>query len=263
MPSLENQRQAFEFFLEHFNSQETFSKDDFDPITSWTKSARDTYWSKQFRGFLRPAPGGRFRVSEAFKACASWDAFRELVTQVRAIGAADYNHRTFGNVMVFEFFMPLTNETALRGTLDSLFYKDTILRKLRGCELPELREQIEPASDETDEDYLDRLCTWISKQFVGYSISHVAGRFRGEELCTRLEAAELENTTRYLIDETTAVTRFIFPCEDPDEAERVRWFFDLLFVQSIIEVVNGEDEIWMVESGMQNRLHIWKIDSED
>jgi hypothetical protein len=88
----------------------------------------------------------------------------------------------------------------------------------------------------------------------------VAGRFRGEEVCTRSEAAELENTRRYLIDETTAVTRFIFPCDDADEAERVRWFFNLLFVQSITEIVNGEDEIWMVESGMQNRLHIWKID---
>ena len=263
MPGLENQRQAFEFFLEHFESQEAFRKDDLAAITSWTDSALNTYWSKQFRGFLRPALGARFRVSEAFRAYATWDAFRELVTQVRAVGAADYNHRAFGNLMVFEFFLPLTNETALRGTLDSLFYKDTILRKLRGCELPNLQEQIEPASDETDEDYLDRLCTWISERFVGYSISHVAGRFRAEELCTRSEAAELENTGRYLIDETTAVTRFIFPCDDADEAERVRWFFDVLFVQSIIEVVNAEDEIWMVESGMQNRLHIWKIGSED
>ena len=261
MPSLENQRHAFEFFKEHFISQEAFRKDDVAAITTWTELSLGTYWSKQFQGFLRPFPDAKFRVTEAFKPYATWDAFRELVTQVAAIGAADYTHRTFDNVMVFEFFMPLSNETALRGTLDSLFYKDTILRKLRGCELPELQEQIEPASDETDKDYLDRLCTWISKRFVGYSISHVAGRFRGGQLCTRSEAAELEETGRYLIDETTAVTRFIFPCDDRAEANRVRWFFDRLFIQSIIEVVNGEDEIWMVESGMQNRLHTWKIDS--
>lgn len=82
MPSLENQRQAFEFFLEHFNSQETFSKDDFDPITSWTKSARDTYWSKQFLGFLLfvlagggflryfPRPKAKGATSHDGQACA-------------------------------------------------------------------------------------------------------------------------------------------------------------------------------------------------
>ena len=68
---------------------------------------------------------------------------------------------------------------------------------------------------------------------------------------------------RYLIDETTAVTRFIFPCESPPEVNNVRWFFDRLFVRSIIEVVNGEDEIWMVESGLRNRLHIWRIEETD
>jgi len=36
----------------------------------------------------------------------------------------------------------------------------------------------------------------------------------------------------------------------------VRWSFDNLFVSSILEVVNAEDEIWLVESGMKNRLHI-------
>ena len=30
-------------------------------------------------------------------------------------------------VLIFEFFMPLTNETHLRTALDALFYKDTIL----------------------------------------------------------------------------------------------------------------------------------------
>ena len=65
------------------------------------------------------------------------------MTQVRAVGAwADYSYRAFGNVMVFEFFMPLTNETALRGTLDSLFYDETILRKLRGWEMQDLQQQI-------------------------------------------------------------------------------------------------------------------------
>ena len=72
------------------------------------------------------------------------------------------------------------------------------------------------------------------------------------------EAAGIqESGGRYLIDETTAVTRFIFPCGG--DAQVIRWFFEALFVQSIIQVVNGEAEIWMVESGLVNQLHIWKV----
>lgn len=70
--------------------------------------------------------------------------------------------------------------------------------------------------------------------------------------------------------------RFIFPCKGKppaaglplsggyeealrEEAASIRWFFNQLFVQSILEVVNGEDEIWLLESGMQNQLHIYKV----
>jgi len=48
--------------------------------------------------------------------------------------------------------------------------------------------------------------------------------------------------------------------KEPDDAKLVRWFFGALFVQSITQVVNGEDEIWMVEAGMRHRLHIWRIE---
>ena len=47
-----------------------------------------------------------------------------------------------------------------------------------------------------------------------------------------------------------------------NEADAVRWFFYLLFVQSIVQVVNGEDEIWMVESGMKSKLHIWRLNRD-
>ena len=100
------------------------------------------------------------------------------------------------------------------------------------------------------------------------------------------EAATVEeNGDRYLIDGTTAIVRFIFPCGTPRriapgvardfdipesainddsgiaEANQIRWFFNVLFVQSIIQVINGEAEIWMVESGMRNRLHIWRVEA--
>jgi len=229
-------------------------------VTNWSQSSLDTYWSKQFRPFVRNAGSGLFRVSEAFRPFATWDRFRQHVTQVRRVTATDYTRSEYENVLIYEFFMPLTNEAALRGTLDALFYKDTILSKLRSCPDADLNMQMPRLDGEDDAAYLDRICRWISEHFVGYSISHVSGRFRSEELATREQAAEIERRTRYLIDETTAVTRFIFPCNE-ENVERVRWFFHTLFVESVIDVVNGEDEIWMVESGLRNRLHIWRVNT--
>ncbi len=260
MPGMEKQKEAFEFFCEHLESQDSFAKKDLQDATSWSDESIKTYWSKQFRPFVREFDSGEYRVTEAFRPFSTWDRFRHHVTQVRRVTATDYAYSPYDNVLVYEFFMPLTNEAALRGTLDALFYRDTVLSKLRSCEFADLEEQIERENDEIDGDYLDRLCDWVAERFVGYSISHVDGRFRSEDMCTREEAPEIEKKRRYLIDETTAVTRFIFPCETPAEVDNVRWFFDRLFVRSIIEVVNGEDEIWMVESGLRNRLHIWRIE---
>lgn len=96
---------------------------------------------------------------------------------------------------------------------------------------------------------------------MGYSISHVGGRFRAGKIASLAGAAKVQlGGGRYLIDETTAIVRFIFPCKNRKEAETVEWFFRFLFVESILQVVNGEDEIWMVESGIWNRLHIWRVE---
>jgi hypothetical protein len=78
------------------------------------------------------------------------------------------------------------------------------------------------------------------------------------------EAAQLEqNGGHYLIDEATAIVRFIFPRGEPvkttpdsvdvhklvlnnnpvtEEAEVIRWFFYALFVQSIIQVIHSRKQ---------------------
>ena len=138
----------------------------------------------------------------------------------------------------------------------------------------------------TDDEYFDSICLWISSKFGGYSINHVAGRFKtGDKLLTLLEAAQLQgNGARYLIDETTAIVKFIFPCGNPikkeipnllqyfgdnsgaasksleEDAKRIRFLFNTLFVRVILEIIDGQDEIWMLESGLENRLHIWRVD---
>jgi hypothetical protein len=40
-------------------------------------------------------------------------------------------------------------------------------------------------------DYIERLCKWISDHFIGYSINHVNGRFKADELKTFSEVSEL------------------------------------------------------------------------
>jgi hypothetical protein len=155
--------------------------------------------------------------------------------------------------------MPLTNEGHLRVALDALFYRDTVEARLKTIEPGDLASAFPRNSGELDAEYGARLSSWISQRFGGYSIYHVSGRFRAQPLATRAEVGL--GGSRYLVDETTAVTRFIFPCKTTTEAEQVDFFFDKLFVRAIIEVVNGEDEIWMVETGMKNRLHIWRVAS--
>lgn len=261
MPSDEPQRKAFEFFIEYLRTQDPFTKNDFGAATGWNGKTLDTYWSKQYKPFVVPIGGDKYRVSEAFRPYTSWKKFQRHVTQVRPI-STDYKRLQFDNVIIYEFFMPLTNETQLRMTLDALFFKDTLASKLKAIGNAKLIQHFAIQAGETDEHYLERVLSWIDDHFGGYSIYHVDGRFRGDKLSTQDEVAEIQKEgRRYLVDETTAVTRFIFPCKDNTEADLVRYFFDALFAQSIIQLINAEDEIWMVESGMKNRVHIWRVNS--
>ncbi len=43
------------------------------------------------------------------------------------------------------------------------------------------------------------------------------------------------------------------------EVRRIRWFFGALFVSTITELVNAEDQIWLLETGVYNKLHVWKM----
>lgn len=264
MPSDLPQRKARKFFNEHLQSQEPFTQEELKQYTGWTKGRTFvTYWSKQFKPFVIAIGGGRYRVSEGYRPYMTWRKFQRHVTQKRKV-AADYTKTEFARVIVYEFFMPLTNETALRTTLDALFFKDNVVPKLRAVGFTVLDEQIPRNSGEADDAYLDRICSWVGDHFGGYSIYHVDGRFLAGKMLSREEVTEQEKAgQRYLIDETTAVTRFIFPCDSDHEADLVRFFFNALFAETIIQLVNAEDQIWMVESGMRNRVHIWRVQGED
>ena len=165
-----------------------------------------------------------------------------------------YAPTTFDEVVVLEFYMPLTQESALRRTLDSLFYEDALIPRLREIGVERLADLF-GIGDEAA--VLDHVRRFIDAKFRGYSIYRVDGRFRAMPLTTLKDAAEISREGTYLTDETTAVCRFVFPCSH-DEPAKVRFLFDELFVAAITEKVRGEEEIWVVESGMRNQIRIWK-----
>jgi len=155
--------------------------------------------------------------------------------------------------------MPLTHESALKLTLDSLFFKDVILPRLwHRIGVEKLKKFFGYLTTDTDDTFFERVCNFVESKFGGYSIYHVNGRFRAGKLLTQEEAFEQTKTgPKYLVDETTAVTRFIFPCK-AGEADKVRFLFKELFMDPVTEQVSGEDEIWVVESGSRHNVQVWQ-----
>lgn len=253
---LKAQRQAHEFLSARFRAARPFTKEELAQAAGWAKKTIDTYWSKQFKGLVERREDGCYQLREGFRQFLDWEKFHRLVTQVRQV-AADYEPQILNSIIVYEFYMPLAHESALRTTLDSLFYKDIVAMKIERIGMAKIKEGFVAITGESDEHYTNRLFEFIESHFGGYSIYHVEGRFRASGLLSQTEASQRQmEGTRYLVDETTAVTRFIFPCKN-GEADQVRFLFERLFMRSITELV-AEDQIWMVESGMQNRVHIWK-----
>ena len=85
----DNQRSIFNFLLEHLKSQDTFTKEELQEVTDWKGKSFPTYWSKQYKQFVISAGGNSFRVSDAFRPYAKWEAFQRHVTQVRRV-SSDY-----------------------------------------------------------------------------------------------------------------------------------------------------------------------------
>lgn len=261
------QRAAFTFLREHLQSQEPFTIDEFIAATGWEKPGTiNTYLRKQYKGLIEKVSDGpppSYRVTDAFWKFVTWRKFKGHVTQVRRV-VTNYDPKS-SKVLIYDFLMPLTNEEHLRMTLDSMFYKDRVRARLRTVGAGQLAQKYPRAAGATENQYFDEILSFIKDHFVGYSISHVDGRFRSDTLLTQDQAAATQKRgERYLIDETTAVTRFIFPYKTDQELAAIKYLFQVLFIRSIIQLVNGEEQIWMVESGSAgSQLHIWERLAED
>ena len=173
------------------------------------------------------------------------------------LAATRYAPRTC-KVLIYDFLVPLTHEAPLRKTLDELFLRDTLVARLRALRSDELEEVFPRTPKQGDWHYLERILDFIQERFVGYSMTQVGGRNRLGPLLSRDRVSEFERQgARYLMDETTAVTRFVFPYADDRELAKIRYLFGALVVRSIIEDAKGEEQIRLIESGSQNRVHVW------
>lgn len=280
-------KRAFDFLTEQYPAKSSFSKQEFEDKVEDPNI--DTYWSKKFRHLLEEDPNndGKYFVSPVFRRYNTLSRFKRYFSQSTKI-KGEYFEEIYDAIIFFEFFMPLNNETALRSALDELFYKDVVKRKLKRIRLNDLFEAFSKENGETEARYEERICKWISRRFEGYSIESVKGRYRVEDLKRYDEVSKLLSSgRRYLIDESTAIVRFIFHIGEPltkqsvdygfdqyknpqrqiidkpeieKEIKQIRFIFKNLFVKTILNLVEGEDEIWMLERGLNNerRLFIWK-----
>src|SRR5437867_3477157 len=240
----DTQRAAYEFLLEHLLSGKPFRLAEFLSVTGWNKPGTyKTYLQKQYRGLIENVEGGSFRISttsqyrvtESFRKLVEWPKFRQHVTQVRPVGG-DYEYSS-SSVLIYDFLMPLTHETSLRTTLDALFFKETLLVKLRTINSVDLDAHFSRLTSESDDDYFSRVLSFIEARFVGYSISQVDGRFRSVGILDYDDAAALyKRGRRCLMDERTAVTRFIFPYAQVEEVKAICFQFLSLLFRSIMSL---------------------------
>ncbi len=183
--------------------------------------------------------------------------------------ATAYTASCLKEIVTYEFILPLTREAQLRDALDQLFFADSVRRRIVKLGLPRFEKWLTRAAGVTDDDYLAGIVETVSNRFGGYSISHVNGRYRRGPLVDRRDAVERQlGGNRYLVDETTAVVRFLAPIpasatpyrgvfdevDDPlrsgqfaNEVALIHHLFFALFVEEVIANVTGEDEIWLIE----------------
>ena len=265
-----------------------FTVEELLAATGWSASSWDAYRPKQWKNVVRRGSDGRFTVRPAFRRVPI-QQFLANFTQTRQL-ISEYGRVAFGHVVAYEFLLPLSRENELQRSLDELFYSDALEETARQIDLAVLDGMVERAPGEDDEALRSRVCAEVGSRFGGYSIVHVSGRFRSGDLLSRSAASALGATGfRYLVDETTAIVRFLVPLkvsevaftEDPRsvrvalaalsqpttederslevEVEFVRSLFFLFFVEAVVETVRGEEEIWLLENSPKGqRVFVWR-----
>ena len=275
MKNVDKFQNAFDFLLEHAKSAKPFKLEDLVKASNWTAGTANIYLSKKFSDLVEKRNDAYHVSPEILR--VRYEDFKDLYRQKQRL-FTDYVRRTPQKVLVYEFFMPLSREDRLREALDNLFYKDTIEQRIKEIGIANIRDALHFPKSSTDVDVVEFVVDFMDNTIGGYSLHLVSGRFRAGALTTRREVvARPFSQGPYLVDETTAVVRFILPVsedQDPpsqlnlfepakdtpssDElAEQMRWLFLNFFAEAVTRVVKKEDEIWLLESGMRSALYRW------
>lgn len=238
-------RKSFDYLRDRAADGQTFTVGDLVSVTGWTQGTTEIYLSKKLSEVVEERSAGILNASTHILD-VPYRSYRDLFSQKNTL-FAKYEAWVHPDVTTYEFFLPLSREDVLQAALDRLFYKDTVKYRLQQIGLDNIREIFEQQNGEAEEDYLNRVAEFAGDKFGGYSISHISGRFRAADLKTKEDAAEHEKTGHhYIVDETTAVVRFILPHgatsyreNDPnlvladeeveDEKAKTDWLFHNLF----------------------------------
>ena len=269
MSLTEAQRAAYRFLLKRAEDEVAFTAADLESVAGWKSGSFSTYKTKHLRGYIDRDGRNRFKVRPRFLRVTEAE-FAETVGQSRK-PVARFSRAIFHAIVRYEFLLPLTNERRLRAALDELFYREPLELRARELGRATLARIIPPHDREPDQAYYSRVVDRVGSLLGGYSIGQVDGRFRASPLLTYTEAAHvLAQRGRYLVDETTAVVRFILPIPEsrvglgstfaaPSALPPVEQFtayidtardlFIAFFVENVILNIHGEDEIWFLEAG--------------
>lgn len=288
MSKQDSTKKAYEFLRECATSGEVFTIDELAQASGWSQTSVKTYLSKKLGQLVERLDNGELRAKREILKLPV-EGFLGHMTQVKPVFTS-YTRQKYEHILTYEFLLPLTREDKLRRSLDALFFTDTIKTRLQEIGLDALDSVIHRSSTMDDDAYISSVIQQAQKIASGYSISHASGRFRASALLTRAEAGNvIAQDGRYLVDETVAVVRFIIPLDagvakygssfddiftavvqtEPTDQDALqaeltanRVLFFQLFVEAIVRTVDGEDEIWLIETAPAGRrLFTWSRSS--
>ena len=275
MEKTNSMRRAFDFLVEHAQAGKQFSIEQLSTETGWDIGETQENILLRLSDLIDQKGDSYFAKPEILR--VRLDDFRELLYQKKRL-FTDYTLEISPSILIYEFFMPLSREDRLREALDNLFYRDAIEQRIQEIGIPRIRDGLKLPPEYSGENIHEFVIDFIESTIGGYSIYLVNGRYRADALASRQEAVSRPFAYGpYIVDETTAIVRFILPVEtdagkfeygkilepastsiDPKErADIVSWLFLNFFAEAIIRVVQKEDEIWLLESGMRSAFYRW------
>ncbi len=268
-------KRAFVFLIEHAQDRRSFSVEQLSTETGWTIAETHKNISNRLSDLVYESGDKYFAKPEILR--VRFDDFEELLDQKKRL-FTDYVLEVSSSILIYEFFMPLSREDRLRESLDNLFYRDTIEQRIQEIGVSRIRDGLNLSSEYSEDKIRQLVFDFMESTIGGYSIYMVNGRYRADILASHAEvAARTFAHGPYIVDETTAIVRFILPVEtdagkfeygkilEPasmaigtkKRAELMSWLFLNFFAEALIRVVKKEDEIWLLESGMRSAFYRW------